>query len=163
VKAGQIYGYRAEGSFDPSSGMRFDPAKVLLDPYGRGTVVPKNYSREAAWKEGDNAAVAMKSVVVNPRAYDWEGDKPLNRPSSRTIIYEMHVRGFTRHPSSGVAAQRAGTFAGLVEKIPYLKELGVTAVELMPIFQFDPQDSSAGRVNYWGYAPTGVRLRTALR
>ena len=86
----------------------------------------------------------MKSVVVNPRAYDWEGDTPLNRPSSRTIIYEMHVHGFTRHPSSGVAAQRAGTFAGLVEK-PYLKELGVTAVELMPIFQFDPQDSPAGR------------------
>ena len=153
VKAGQLYGYRAEGPFDPSSGMRFDPAKVLLDPYGRGTVVPKNYSREAACKEGDNAAVAMKSVVVNPRAYDWEGDTPLNRPSSRTIIYEMHVRGFTRHPSSGVAAQRAGTFAGLVEKIPYLKELGVTAVELMPIFQFDPQDSPARRVNYWGYAP----------
>ena len=153
VKAGQLYGYRAEGPFDPSSGMRFDPAKVLLDPYGRGTVVPKNYSREAARKEGDNAAMAMKSVVVNPRAYDWEGDTPLNRPSSRTIIYEMHVRGFTRHPSSGVAAQRAGTFAGLVEKIPYLKELGVTAVELMPIFQFDPQDSPARRVNYWGYAP----------
>jgi isoamylase len=153
VKAGQLYGYRAEGPFDPSSGMRFDPAKVLLDPYGRGTVVPKNYSREAACKEGDNAAVAMKSVVVNPGAYDWEGDTPLNRPSSRTIIYEMHVRGFTRHPSSGVAAQRAGTFAGLVEKIPYLKELGVTAVELMPIFQFDPQDSPARRVNYWGYAP----------
>ena len=127
VKAGQLYGYRAEGPFDPSSGMRFDPAKVLLDPYGRGTVVPKNYSREAACKEGDNAAVAMKSVVVNPRAYDWEGDTPLNRPSSRTIIYEMHVRGFTRHPSSGVAAQRAGTFAGVVEKITYLKELGVTA------------------------------------
>ena len=82
-------------------------AKVLLDPYGRGAVVPKNYSREAARKEGDNAATAMKSVVVDPRAYDWEGDTPLNRPSSRTIIYEMHVRGFTRHPSSGVAREEA--------------------------------------------------------
>jgi voltage-gated potassium channel Kch len=87
VKAGQIYGYRVEGPFDPPSGMRFDPAKVLLDPYGRGTVVPKNYSREAARNEGDNAAPAMKSVVVNPRSYDWEGDTPLNRPSSRTIVY----------------------------------------------------------------------------
>jgi isoamylase len=153
VKAGQIYGYRVEGPFDLPSGMRFDPAKVLIDPYGRGTVVPKNYSREAARKEGDNAAVAMKSVVVDPRAYDWEGDTPLNRPSSRTIVYEMHVRGFTRHPSSGVAEKKRGTYAGLIEKIPYLHELGVSAVELMPVFQFDAQDSPSGRVNYWGYAP----------
>src|SRR5438093_703390 len=93
VKAGQIYGYRVEGPFDPPSGMRFDPAKVLLDPYGRATAVPKNYSREAARKEGDNCATAMKSVVVDTRVYDWEGDTPLNRPSSRTIIYEMHLRG----------------------------------------------------------------------
>jgi glycogen operon protein len=153
VKAGQIYGYRVEGPYDPPSGMRFDPAKVLLDPYGRCAVVPKNYSREAARREGDNAATAMKSVVVNPRAYDWEGDTPLHRPSSRTIIYEMHVRGFTRHPSSGIAEEKRGTFAGLIEKIPYLRELGVTAVELMPVFQFDPQDSPPGLVNYWGYAP----------
>ena len=65
----------------------------------------------------------------------------------------MHVRGFTRHPSSGVTEKKRGTFAGLIEKIPYLKELGVTAVELMPVFQFDPQDAPSGRVNYWGYAP----------
>jgi isoamylase len=153
VKAGQIYGYRVEGSYDPPSGMRFDPAKVLLDPYGRCAVVPKNYSREAARREGDNSATAMKSVVVNPRAYDWEGDTPLHRPSSRTIIYEMHVRGFTRHPTSSVAEDKRGTFAGLIEKIPYLRELGVTAVELMPVFQFDPQDAPPGLVNYWGYAP----------
>jgi isoamylase len=153
VKAGQIYGYRVEGPFDPPGGMRFDPDKVLIDPYGRGIVVPKSYSREAAREKGDNAAVAMRSVVVDPRAYDWEGDKPLNRPSSRTIVYEMHVRGFTYHPSSGVAKNRRGTFAGLIEKIPYLHELGVTAVELMPVFQFDAQDSPSGRTNYWGYAP----------
>jgi glycogen operon protein len=153
VKAGQMYGYRVEGPFDPPSGMRFDPDKVLIDPYGRGTVVPKNYSREAARTKGDNTAVAMKSVVVDPRAYDWEGDTPLNRPSSRTIVYEMHVRGFTNHPNSGVAKNRRGTFAGLIEKIPYLHELGVTAVELMPVFQFDLQDSPLGRINYWGYAP----------
>ena len=153
VRTGQIYGYRVDGPYDPPSGMRFDPAKVLLDPYGRGTVVPKNYSREAARKEGDNCATAMKSVVADPGAYDWEGDRPLNQPSSRTIIYEMHVRGFIRHPSSGVAEKSRGTFAGLIEKIPYLRELGVTAVELMPVFQFDPQDSPPGLVNYWGYAP----------
>jgi glycogen operon protein len=153
VKAGQIYGYRVEGAFDPSTGMRFDPDKILLDPYGRGAVVPKNYSRDAARKAGDNTGTAMKSVVVDVHAYDWEGDAPLQRRSSRTIVYEMHVRGFTRHPSSGVSEQNRGTFAGLIEKVPYLQQLGITAVELLPVFQFDSQDSPPGRVNYWGYAP----------
>jgi len=153
VKAGQIYGYRVNGAFDPPSGQRFDSAKVLIDPYGRGVVVPNGYSREAARRKGDNSATAIKSVVTDPRTYDWEGDTPLNRPSSRTIVYEMHVRGFTRHPSSNVAEKKRGTFAGLIEKVPYLKELGVTALELMPVFQFDPQDCPPGRVNYWGYAP----------
>src|SRR5215468_2963897 len=153
VKAGQIYGYRVSGAFDPSSGMRFDDRKLLLDPYGIAVAVPQNYSRDVARQKGDNTGNAMKSVVADPLAYDWEGDRPLNRPSSRTIIYETHVRGFTRHPSSGVAANKRGTFAGLIEKIPYLRELGVTAVELMPVFQFDPQDAPLGLVNYWGYAP----------
>ena len=153
VRVGQIYGYRAVGPFDPANGMRFDPAKVLLDPYGRGVVVPKKYSRSAAQVEGDNTAMAMKSVVVAAHTYNWEGDAPLKRPSTRTIIYEMHVRGFTRHPSSGVTEMKRGTFAGLIEKIPYLRQLGITAVELLPVFQFDPQDCPPGRVNYWGYAP----------
>jgi isoamylase len=153
VKAGQIYGYRVDGAFDPPRGMRFDPTKVLLDPYGRGAVVPKNYSRDTARSKGDNAATAIKSVVTDPRTYDWQGDAPLKTPPSQTIVYEMHVRGFTRHPSSEIAAQKRGTFAGLVEKIPYLKELCITAVELMPIFQFDPQDCPGGLINYWGYAP----------
>jgi glycogen operon protein len=153
VKAGQLYGYRVAGAFDLSIGMRFDERKVLLDPYGLAVAVPQNYSRDAAWQKGDNTATAMKSVVADPSAYDWEGDTPLHRPSSRTIIYEMHVRGFTRHPSSGIAEEKRGTFAGLIEKVPYLRELGVTAVELMPVFQFDTQDSPPGRVNYWGYAP----------
>src|SRR5260370_40338928 len=98
VRPGQVYGYRVEGPSTPARGLRFDPGKVLLDPYGRGVVVPKHYDREAARREGDNAATAMKSVVVDPAAYDWEGDLPLGRPRSRTIIYEMHIRGFTRHP-----------------------------------------------------------------
>jgi isoamylase len=150
VKAGQLYGYRVEGPSDPGSGMRFDPAKVLLDPYGRGVAVPTTYSRDAASRQGDNT---MKSVVVDTSAYDWEGDAPLRHPSSRTIVYEMHVRGFTRHPSSGVAEKTRGTFAGLIEKIPYLQQLGITAVELLPVFQFDAQDCPPGKVNYWGYAP----------
>jgi isoamylase len=153
VGAGQFYGYRVHGPFDPALGLRFDATKVLLDPYGRGVAVPAHYSREAARQPGDNAATAMKSVVVDVRAYDWEGDAPLKRPSARTIVYEMHVRGFTRHPSSGVAETKRGTYAGLIEKIPYLQDLGVTAVELLPVFQFDAQDCPPGRINYWGYAP----------
>ena len=153
VEAGQIYGFRAFGPFQPDRGLRFDPSKLLLDPYARAIVVPKSYSREAARREGDNMATAMKSVVTDPHAYDWEGDVPLKRPWSRTIIYEMHVRGFTAHPSSGLPESKRGTYAALVDKIPYLRQLGITAVELLPVFQFDPQDAPAGRTNYWGYSP----------
>jgi isoamylase len=153
VKPGQIYGYRAHGPWDPASGMRFDPTKVLLDPYGRAVVVPKGYSRDAARADGDDASTAMKSVVVDCSAYDWEGDVPLQRPSSQTIIYEMHVRGFTRHPSSGVPERKRGTYSGVIEKIPHLQRLGITAVELLPVFQFDAQDAPRGLTNYWGYAP----------
>ena len=153
VRPGQIYGYRVHGPSDPARGLRFDPAKVLLDPYGRGVVIPAGYDHEAARREGDNAATAMKSVVVDPAAYDWEGDVPLRLPSARTVIYEMHVRGFTRHPNSGVKEQLRGTYAGLAEKIPYLKDLGVTAVELLPVFAFDPRACPPGLVNYWGYQP----------
>src|SRR5690348_7343861 len=103
VEAGQIYGFRAYGPFEPHRGLRFDPSKLLLDPYGRAVAVPLNYSREAARETGENTATAMKNVVTDPRTYDWESDVPLKRPWSRTIIYEMHVRGFTAHPSSGLA------------------------------------------------------------
>ncbi len=153
LRAGQIYGYRVDGPWDPANGMRFDPRKVLLDPYSRAVVVPKSYSRQDVRRQGDTAAVAMKSVVIDCSAYDWEGDVPLRRPSSQTIIYEMHVRGFTCHPSSGVPEHKRGTYAGVIEKIPYLRKLGITAVELLPVFQFDAQDAPIGRVNYWGYAP----------
>jgi isoamylase len=153
LKRGQLYGYRVLGPCDPKNGMRFDSAKLLLDPYSRGVVVPKDYSRDAARREGDDTATAMKSVVVDPCTYDWEGDTPLNHPASRSIIYEMHVRGFTRHSSSSVSENTRGTYAGLIEKIPYLQQLGITAVELLPIFQFDAQDAPAGLVNYWGYSP----------
>ena len=149
----QLYGYRVHGPYVPSSGLWFDSGKVLLDPYGRGVVVPVGYSRDSAMLPGDNTSLAMKSVVVDPADYDWEGDTPLCRPSTRTIIYEMHVRGFTQHPSSGVSGKTRGTFAGLIEKLPYLQELGVTAVELLPVFQFDAHDASRGLANYWGYSP----------
>jgi hypothetical protein len=86
----------------------------------------------------------MKSVLADPSAYDCEGDEPPHRPLSRTIIYEVHARGFTRHPSSGVAEAKRGTYAGVVEKIPYLEDLGITSVELLPVFQFDAQDCPGG-------------------
>ncbi len=153
ARAGQIYGYRVHGDSDPARGRRFDPEKVLLDPYGRVLAMPSGYDRRAACQAGDNTASAMKSVVADTAAYDWEGDQPLHLPNARTIIYEMHVRGFTRHPNSGIADNKRGTYAGLIEKIPYLQELGITAVELLPVFAFDPQDAPPERANYWGYAP----------
>jgi isoamylase len=151
--AGQVYAYRADGPFDPARGLRFDPTKTLLDPYGRAVAVPDGYFRQAASRYGENNTIAMKSVVVDPETYDWEGDAPLRRPFATTVIYEMHVAGFTRHPSSGVAAELRGTYAGMIEKIPYLQDLGITAVELLPIFQFDRLDCPPGLVNYWGYSP----------
>ena len=150
---GQLYGYRAHGPFEPARGRRYDAMKLLLDPYGRAVAVPKAYSRTTASLPGGNLAAAMKSIVADSGRYDWEGDRPLRRPFRHTLIYELHVRGFTRHPSSGVAPGAAGTYAGLIEKIPYLQDLGITAVELLPAFQFDAQDAPAGRVNYWGYSP----------
>jgi glycogen operon protein len=153
LQPGQLYGYRMRGPSDPRRGHRFDPDKVLLDPYGRAVAVPAGYSREAASRPGDNTASAMKSVVVDPTTYDWEGDLPLKRTFTRTLIYEMHVGGFTRHPSSGLPTDLRGTYAGLIAKIPYLQELGITAVELLPVFQFDAQEAPKGLTNYWGYNP----------
>jgi glycogen operon protein len=153
IKAGQIYGYRVHGPYEPIRGLWFDACKVLLDPYSRGVVIPKGYNRAAARHPGTNTATAMKSVVIDPDLYDWEGDRPIKRPSSQTIVYEMHVRGFTRNPNSGVPAEIAGTYRGLIEKIPYLKDLGITAVELLPIFQYDVRDAPEGVINYWGYQP----------
>ena len=153
VEAGQLYAFRAYGPFEPARGLRFDPSKLLLDPYGRAIAVPKNYNRDAACRKGDNRVTAMKSVVTDPQAYDWEGDAPLRRPWSRTIIYEMHVRGFTAHPKFRIVRIETRNIRWLDQKIPYLQQLGITAVELLPVFQFDPQDAPPGRTNYWGYSP----------
>jgi isoamylase len=153
ITAGQLYAYRVAGPFDPGRGLRFDPDKALLDPYGKCVARPVGRSREDARRPGDNAATALRSVVVDPSSYDWEDDVPLGRPFAKTIIYEMHVGGFTRHPSSGVAPSKRGTYAGLIDKIPYLRDLGVSAVELLPVFAFDDQDGPPGLGNYWGYQP----------
>ncbi len=152
IKAGQIYGYRADRLGDPAAGLRFDPAKLLVDPYALAVVNTEQYQRAKAAAPGDNAVYAMKSVVVDPTAYDWEGDTPIRRPFVDAVIYEMHVAGFTRNPNSGLERAKRGTYAGLIEKIPYLRDLGILAVELMPVQQFDAQAAPA-QTNYWGYQP----------
>ncbi|MBI4965429.1 MAG: glycogen-debranching protein [Desulfomonile tiedjei] len=142
------YAYQVEGPFDLAEGHRFDASKVLLDPYARAICFPRAFSREAAIGPGSNAGKAPLGVIRCPeKPFDWTGDhKPMH--TSDTIIYELHVRGFTRRANSGVDPDKRGTFAALALKIPYLKELGVTVVELMPVFQFDPQEG-----NFWGYMP----------
>jgi isoamylase len=155
VTSGQLYAYRVHGPYYPKLGCRYDGEKVLLDPYTRAVAVSKKYDRTAAIRPGDNCACALKSVVVDTSRYDWSGDMPLHKPYSQTIIYEMHVHGFTRHPNSGVAPEKRGTYAGLIEKIPYLKSLGITAVELLPVQQFDDQDALRA---VWSI--TGVTVRS---
>src|ERR1700712_329985 len=128
VQVGQVYAYRVDGIFAPEKGERFDRHKVLLDPHALAVVNFENYDRVSAIGPGDNCARALRAVVTDTKTYDWEGDVPLRLPNAESVIYELHVAGFTKHPNSGVSAERRGTYAGLVEKIPYLKELGVTAV-----------------------------------
>ncbi|MGF1541744.1 MAG: glycogen debranching protein GlgX [Pleurocapsa sp.] len=155
IKAGQIYAYRAYGQFAPERGCRFDSTKVLLDPYARAIVGDEMYDRDTAARPGDNCDCALKGVVVDTSTYNWEGDRHPRIPYSISVIYELHVGGFTRHPNSEVVPEKRGTYAGLIEKIPYLKELGITAVELLPVHQFDPQDARPGMKNYWGYSTIG--------
>jgi len=153
VRPGQAYGYRADGPFAPERGLRFDRDKLLLDPYARCVVSPHRRTRSTACGLGDDLATALRCVVVDVRGYDWEGDRPPRVADDRTVVYEMHVGHFTRHPSSGIAPELRGTFAGVIEKIPYLCDLGVSTVELMPVFAFDDQAAPPGLRNVWGYEP----------
>ena len=153
VRSGQLYGYRVCGPSNPGEGHRFDATKLLLDPYGKCVAGLQNYLRPTASSPGNNFATALKSVVVDFEDYDWEGDRPLHHPFRSTAIYEMHVRGFTKHPSSSLPSNLRGTYGGVTQKIPYLSQLGITAVELMPVFHFDPHDTPTGLPNYWGYSP----------
>ena len=147
------YGYRFDGPFDPRKGQLFDRNRVLLDPYARSV------SGRSMWGfEPDFSDPFPHRGQIIEIDYDWRGDKPLEIPPSDLVIYEMHLRSFTRHPSSGVRYK--GTFMGLREKIPYLKALGVNCVELMPIFAFDEFENTRqvnGRrlLNYWGYSTIG--------
>jgi glycogen operon protein len=141
------YGYQIAGPNRPEEGHRFDPRKILLDPYARCVCFPTRFSRAAASRPGSNAGKAPLGLIASePRCGRTEEAVPAHR--SDLVIYELHIRGFTKRANSGVAPAHRGTFLGVVEKIPYLKELGVTAVELMPVMQQDPQEGS-----YWGYMP----------
>jgi isoamylase len=170
VPGGQLYGYRVEGPYQPEAGHRFNAHRLLLDPYARALAGVENWDFPAArgydsssglkdlsFSTLDNAATTPKCIFTDDR-FDWEMDSPPKHPASDTVIYETHVRGFTIHPNSRVA--RPGTFAGLTEKIPYLQNLGVTGIELMPVLEFNENESNRMNPitgeklkNYWGYDP----------
>jgi glycogen operon protein len=167
---GQLYGYRVDGPYEPSKGHRFNVNRLLLDPFATAIsrLPPWNFALARGYaasgseqdltpSKWDNSGSTPKCVLLN-ESFDWRGDQPLRHPWSKTVIYEMHVRGFTIHSNSGV--DHPGTYSGLIEKLPYLKRLGITAVELMPVQEFNetsvarlnPQTHQALK-NYWGYEP----------
>jgi isoamylase len=168
VSLGQLYAYRVDGSYLPKQGHRFNKYKLLLDPYATAITHrqhwdfgqalgydPTSAQADLSFSSLDSAG-AMPRCIVTPKHFDWEGDQPLRLPWSEVVIYETHLRGLTFHPSAGV--RHPGTYQGLAEKLPYLKELGVTAIELMPVHEFN--DDEMGRTNpltgerlknFWGY------------
>lgn len=170
IQQGQLYGYTVDGPYQPKEGHRFNKTKLLLDPYAKAVVGNYHWDDPAAYEytfgtspldsnpnTQTNYGKVGKCVVVDDADFDWDGDKPLNIPLKETIIYEMHVRGFTRHPSSNV--QYPGTYIGVIEKIPYLKDLGITTLELLPVHGFNPYENfrknprTGERLyNYWGYS-----------
>jgi isoamylase len=170
IRPGQLYAYRVDGPYQPKDGHRFNFNKLLIDPFTTAI------TRVTAWEFGpargydptapdgdsvcsmvDNAG-AMPKCVFTHEHFHWHEDRPPRHPWSETVIYEVHVRGFTIHPSSGV--EHPGTYRGLMEKLPYFRELGVTAVELMPVQEFNEHQGKGinphtGQTlrNYWGYDP----------
>jgi isoamylase len=170
IHPGQLYGLRFAGPYAPHEGHRFNPDKLVVDPYATAiALVPgcdflpslgydsSSPQKDLSFSESDDAAAAPKCIVTHAD-FDWQCDQPLRHSWESTVIYELHVRGYTVHPSAGVSLP--GTYRGLVEKIPYLKDLGVTAVELMPVQEFNenhflrvnPQTGERLK-NYWGYDP----------
>ncbi len=168
IGPGQLYGYRVEGPYVPERGLRFNPHKLLIDPYARalsgtcrnvdGLLLaydPGSSAHDLSFDTRDSAACVAKGIVVDDDGFDWRGDTPPDLPLEALVIYEVHVKGFTAHPSSGVACP--GTCLGFIEKIPHLKSLGVNAVELMPVHAHLDDDVllARGLSNYWGYNTIG--------
>lgn len=169
LKHGQLYLYQIDGPYDPEQGHRFNRHKPLLDPYARAVTgnfewdLSQAYGYDPTSPEADlsfstttNLAGMPKCIAYGDDGFDWQGDRPLNRPLSETIIYETHIRSLTCHPGAGV--EHPGTYMGVVEKIPYFKDLGVTAIELLPIhlfneWEFERCNPITGERlrNYWGY------------
>ncbi|MEO7426704.1 MAG: glycogen debranching protein GlgX [Fibrobacteria bacterium] len=167
LKKGQLYAYRVNGAYDPGKGLRFNPHKLLVDPYAKAFTGKfsnrdnlllgydaGSEQKDLAMDTRDDSAVVPKCIVWDD-AFDWEGVKKPGIPQEKLVIYEVHVKGFTAHPSSKV--KDPGTYSGFIEKIPYLKELGVNAVELLPIHEFVSEDFllEKGLSNYWGYNTIG--------
>lgn len=145
-----FYSYLIEGPFEPEAGHRFDSKKVLLYPYAKAVFFPKDFSRAVASRSGSNAGRAPLGALPPAKSFDW-GDDRRPEHTHDTVIYELHVKGSTKGAVSDVTPQKQGCYAGWIEKIPYLKKLGVTVVELMPVQQYDPLEG-----NYWGYMPLSL-------
>ena len=167
VGPGQRYAYRVHGPWAPASGHRFNPAKLLIDPYAKAIEGPVAYDRARVLAytprdedvaDGEDSAAAIPRSVVVDGTFDWEGDVHLNRPWAETVIYELHVKGFTRL-LPGVRDDLRGTYAGLASDaaVGYLRDLGVTAVELLPVHHIADEHFlvERGLTNYWGYSTIG--------
>ncbi len=149
------YTWKVDGPDNDDPGHRFNPKVELLDPWAKGVtdiLWQRKFNRDP---DEISPTQSMRAMVLPENSYNWEGDKPLQQACEKDIIYELHVGGFTRHPSANAA--HPGTFSGIIEKIPYLQELGITAVELLPVMAFDEHDlpdnaRDLGLRNYWGYA-----------
>jgi len=169
LKEHTCYLYRAEGPYVPEKGFRFNPNKTLFDPYAKALTDISNWdlkscvgydpyseSKDLSFSYIDDIFTQPRGIVINDE-FDWQGDLPLNYPLRFSVLYETHVKGLTNHPSSGVSAP--GTYKGVIEKIPYLKDLGITSLELLPIQEFNEHEINSTNprtgkklVNYWGYS-----------
>jgi len=167
IGPGQLYAFKVRGPFEPAHGLRFNEHKLVLDPYARAfsgkvhggdsallAYDPYSPARDLSLDTRDSSAAMPRCVVVDDR-FDWQGDTPPDVPFEQLVIYEVHLKGFTAHPTSGV--RQPGTYLGFIEKIPHLVELGVNAVELLPIQEYFVEDflTQKGLTNYWGYNTLG--------
>lgn len=155
VGAGQVYAWRVREAIRnyKYASSHVEIGKVLIDPYSKRVVFPKAYQRFQTSNEEENLRTAARSVVIDTSTYNWGMDTAPRHSLNKTVIYEMHVKGFTADPSSKVAPELRGTYRGLIEKIPYLVDLGINCVELLPVYQYDKYDALPGKFNYWGYSP----------
>src|SRR2546426_1850398 len=167
LEPGQLYGYKVSGPFQPALGMRFNGHKLLIDPYAKALTGkfrnadnlllaydPNSFEADKSLDTRDNMHVVPKCIVIDDR-FDWQGDTPPNVPIEKLCIYEVHLKGFTAHASSRVT--HPGTYLGFIEKIPHLVELGINAVEFLPVHENYAEDFllNKGLTNYWGYNTIG--------